>query len=286
MLPLRPAAAVVDIYEVTASSLRLRSGPGLSYSIIANLPQGATMEIIDTGAVADGFTWVEVWVSSIDKTGYVASEYLKKQAASDSSVFPVGSKVHVETSGSAANMRSAPAIANNVIRTFPNGTIGTSQGGDTVAVGYTWVKITMGGSTGWMATAVLAAGPGQLRTTANVNLRSGPGTGYPVLRVVPAGSIVQGSDTVTNGFRNVVYSGQAGWMADSYLVLPSNTGPVPDYQTTTANLNLRAEPSLLAVVLLVIPAGSKVIPNGEAANGFAKVRYNSTTGWASMDYLA
>jgi uncharacterized protein YraI len=290
LLTAPPAAATVDIYVVTVSTLRLRSGPGLNYSIVANLPKGTTMEIIDSGAVADGYTWVKVWVSSIDKTGYVASEYIAKQT-DGGSLFPAGTTVHVDTGGGAANLRSTPAIANNVIRTIPNGTTGTSQGGDTVASGYTWIKVTLDGTTGWMASILLAAGAGtpvitgSHKTTANVNLRSGAGTGYTVLRVVAAGSIVQSSDTVTNGFRFVVHQGLAGWMADAYLVPASGTGPVPDYQTTTANLNLRKEPSLTAAILLVIPAGSKVVPTGEAAYGFAKVTYAGTTGWAYMDYL-
>ena len=60
--------------------------------------------------------------------------------------------------------------------------------------------------------------------------------------------------------------------------------PCPAY--TTARLNLRAAPSTTAKVLLVIPNGAEVgrATSGDT-NGFAKVTYNGTTGWASTAYL-
>src|SRR5262245_36077822 len=57
------------------------------------------------------------------------------------------------------------------------------------------------------------------------------------------------------------------------------------YRTTTP-LNLRAEPSLSAQVLLIMPAEVVVVDAGSSANGFVKVEYNGTTGWAYGDYLA
>jgi hypothetical protein len=54
-------------------------------------------------------------------------------------------------------------------------------------------------------------------------------------------------------------------------------GPVPNCLTTAANLNLGAEPSTRKV-LVVIPCGSQVRPNGESMNTFAKVNCNGTVG--------
>ena len=60
--------------------------------------------------------------------------------------------------------------------------------------------------------------------------------------------------------------------------------PCPAY--TTANLNLRAAPSLSAPIYLVIPNGAEVgrATSGDT-NGFAQVTYNGVTGWASTAYL-
>jgi len=55
---------------------------------------------------------------------------------------------------------------------------------------------------------------------------------------------------------------------------------------TTSDLNLRSGPGMGYRVLLVIPKGARVFDRGEASNGFRKVTYNNTAGWASGQYLA
>ena len=133
------------------------------------------------------------------------------------------------------------------------------------------------------------AGPvvGTAVTTAYVNLRSGPGTANAVLRVVPAGATVQFTDSVANGYRYVVYEALGGWVLDEYLNLGASGEPPydPNYATTTADVNLRAEPSLSGAVLAVIPANTRVRLNPESANGFRGVEYDGSDGWVRTDYL-
>ena len=136
---------------------------------------------------------------------------------------------------------------------------------------------------------VYDAGPtvGTAVTTAYVNLRSGPGTANAVLRVVPAGATVQFTDSVANGYRYVVYEALGGWVLDEYLSLGAPAEPPydPNYATTTADVNLRAEPSLSGAVLAVIPSGTRVHLNPEFANGFRGVEYLGINGWVRVDYL-
>lgn len=133
------------------------------------------------------------------------------------------------------------------------------------------------------------AGPvvGTAVTTAFVNLRSGPGTANAVLRVVPAGATVQITDSVANGYRYVVHEALGGWVLDEYLSLgaPGEQPYDPGYATTTADVNLRAEPSLSGAVLAVIPSGTRVRLNPEFANGFRGVEYLGINGWVRVDYL-
>jgi D-alanyl-D-alanine carboxypeptidase len=197
---------------------------------------------------------------------------------------------HPYTVSANANVRSGPSTS--------YGIIGVARPGDTFTLrGQTqngYAAVDFKGQYGWLlASLVVEAGStgsdpvinGTAYTTATVNLRSGPSTSNQVLRVVPSGSKIGTSSTVRNGFRYVVYDGQTGWMSDAYIGSGGGNGPVPRTLTTTANLNLRAEPNTRAKVLLVIPAGSRVRPNGALAYGFAQVTYNGVTGWASMDYL-
>ena len=86
------------------------------------------------------------------------------------------------------------------------------------------------------------------------------------------------------GYRFVTYNGTRGWAVDAYLA--AGEPPYdPSYATTTADVNLRAEPSLSGAVLAVIPANTRVRLNPEFANGFRGVEYDGINGWVRVDYL-
>ena len=59
-----------------------------------------------------------------------------------------------------------------------------------------------------------------VRVLADLNLRSGPGTGYGVLRVIPEGSlVVTAKGSPTNSFYQVKHDGLTGWVFGMYLSL-------------------------------------------------------------------
>ncbi len=60
----------------------------------------------------------------------------------------------------------------------------------------------------------------------------------------------------------------------------------PEKLVTSTALNLRSQPSLSASVLLVIPAGGLVGDQQESQNGFSKVSYDGSIGWAKSEYLS
>jgi uncharacterized protein YraI len=61
-----------------------------------------------------------------------------------------------------------------------------------------------------------AAAPGV--TTANVNLRAGPGTAYPVVVTVPKGSPITTYGCQGNySWCDVSWGGERGWMSASYI---------------------------------------------------------------------
>lgn len=130
--------------------------------------------------------------------------------------------------------------------------------------------------------AALSCGPCPATATADLNLRAGPSLSAEVLRVIPAGAGLE-RDNFTDpvdGFVPVTYDGTEGWAFGAYLLL------FPSFATTTADLNLREDPSLGAEVLAVMPSGTQVEVLGGPENGFFSVRYEQrTTGWASANYL-
>lgn len=83
---------------------------------------------------------------------------------------------------------------------------------------------------------------GKMKTTANLNLRKGAGTGYAVLMVIPSGSTVTLlSTTASNGFLNISFSGSSGWASASYLSEVATTGG--DSGGTSGTVDLNGSPS-------------------------------------------
>lgn len=188
----------------------------------------------------------------------------------------------------ALNLRIGPSARHRVILVMPRGATITLQ--QRYENGYYYVNYK--GQLGWAHhDYIVKAGQptdpvviGTRVATTRLNLRSGPSTSNQILDVVDRGATVSITDQVRNGYRYVIqHSGPAGWVIDSGL----GTGGQPggNTRTTTARLNLRAEPSTRARVLLVMPAGAKVQATHVAANGFLQVSYKGTSGWASLDYL-
>ena len=111
-----------------------------------------------------------------------------------------------------------------------------------------------------------------------------PDDAETLIRVLAAGTAVQTSDTVNNGFRYVIHDGMAGWVYDTYLKAGEDSPPAGTLVTTSA-LNLRAEPNTNAKILTVMPEGAKVTPTGTGFAGFIQVVYGNLTGWAAGAYL-
>lgn len=229
LAPLNRAGATVDIYSVVSGPLNLRSGPGTNYSVIASLKVGTTMEIIDDGGNANGYHWVKVWVSSIDKTGFVADAFIAKASTPVSPSFPVGANV---VTTAALNLRSGAGTGYSVIVTLWDGAPATITGAPVAANGYTWYPVRTGyGTEGWVAGEFLSAGTvsnpkfpvGSTATsTTNLNVRGGAGLSYSVIVTLWNGAVVTitGDPVAASGYTwypiRTGY-GTEGWVAGELL---------------------------------------------------------------------
>ena len=68
-------AGVRGTATVVTNLLNLRGGPGTSYSVVAQLPYGTTVQVVGDPQAGDGRTWVEV-VAKGSGQGWVAAEFL------------------------------------------------------------------------------------------------------------------------------------------------------------------------------------------------------------------
>ncbi|HSP48313.1 MAG TPA: SH3 domain-containing protein [Clostridiaceae bacterium] len=206
-------ALAEDQYQTTAR-LNLRSGPSTSYAVKTTLPQGATVDSIEMTNTG----WREVRYG--DTVGFVHYQYITPLET-------------LYTTTARLNMRTGPSTSNGIILTLPQGAevdyVADSAAG--------WYEIRYAGKTGFVssayvnkATTVMPQSLGALPvafsststrvvTSANLNMRTGPSTSNGVIVTIPGGTSVGYLSTAANGWYQVSYGGQTGYVSNGYAAL-------------------------------------------------------------------
>ena len=128
------------------------------------------------------------------------------------------------------------------------------------------------------------SGPTTTVADGPLNLRAGASTSYDVLEVMPEGATVTLLGSQSNGYTRVSYQGTIGWAATQYLAGGSSSGNTAT--VIDGALNLRQGASTGYDVILVMPDGATVTLLGATANGYSRVSYQGTIGWAYSAYLS
>lgn len=273
--PSGETATVID------GELNLRSSPSTSANVLTVLPNGATVTL--TGQSNNGF----LSVSYRGTSGWAYATYL----STGDVVVPPSSGATATVIDGTLNLRTAPSTSAGILAVLPGGATVALAG----ATSNGFSKVTWNGSTGWAYSLYLStggddsgsnSGNGTFATVFDgaLNLRSGAGSDYGVLLVLPDGAHVELTGNTSNGFSQAIYQGATGWASSQWL----NTGGDTQGSTATVidgELNLRSSASTSASVLAVMPGGASVTLLGESSGGFAKVRYNGAEGWAYAGYL-
>lgn len=179
------------------------------------------------------------------------------------------------------NMRTGPGTGYGVIMVIPKGAQVSVSGysGD-------WAKVSYSGKTGYAHVSYLKNPAAAVRyVTGNLNMRTGPGTSYPVILVIPKGAEVGVLDTSGSWYK-VSYGGKTGYASSSYLTAsPSAPSQEGSIRYTTADLNLRTGPSTAYPIIVSMPKGSQVTIL-DTKNAWPRVRYGTKEGYASPSYLS
>lgn len=134
-----------------------------------------------------------------------------------------------------------------------------------------------------------------MKSTAYLNMRTGPATSYQAILVIPKGATVTLVED-KGEWKKITYNGKTGWSSGKYLSGASVSAPVAPPVTpsvpiangaiykTTGNLYLRTGPAKTAASILVMPYGAN-ITLVEDGGEWKKVSYNGKIGWASGKYL-
>lgn len=217
------AAIAATQTMVASTDVNMRAGAGMSYDVVGVVPEGATVTATGTSG-----SWVAVTYDG--RSGYVYGSYLSPKA---------GSETGATTDGSSA---------------------------------------------------------GTARTTADLNVRTGPGTGYQVVDVLLEGAAVETTGTTSGNWTQILHQGERRWVSSSYLTTGGTSGSGTSGSGTdattrgqvraTADLNLRAEGYYGATIVGVLPADSIVDVTGETTASYTQVVYQGTTAWVASSYLS
>ena len=307
-------ASTVLFTARTTAFVNLRAGPGTGYGIYLTVPLGDTVSVLDTANAG----WYRVQYGSY--TGYMSADYLQTQSAAAPTPAPP------DTSASADPIGTARTTAVLNIRTGPSTgyrSLGLLDNGETVTVlencGNGWYAVrtssnTFGYCSGDYLRVTLGTSPAPQpeptpqpsepdtatrwngRTTAFVNLRSGPSTGYRIYLTVPLGDAITILDRSNSGWYRVQYGSYTGYMSSDYIdvlgAVEETTTPSsePDADTrwngrTTAFVNLRSGPSTGYRIYLTVPLGDAITILDRSNSGWYRVQYGSYTGYMSSDYI-
>lgn len=150
-----------------------------------------------------------------------------------------------------------------------------------------------------MPITTLAAGPAIVRE--ELNLRSGPGLGYAVVSVMPAGSAVRVTGDPSEGWFPVRYNAIDGWAYAEYIDLDGQAqGAAATTGSTdirgaatvvTSLLNLRGGPGTTYSVVAQLPYGTTVEITGDprAGDGHTWIEVSARgygQGWVAAEFLS
>jgi uncharacterized protein YgiM (DUF1202 family) len=230
-----PGGIAIGSTVRTTTSVNMRTGPGTGYGVVTVLSTNSVGTVLAGPTSANGYQWYRLNMGSAG-TGWVASNFFtvisgpgptatatrtpSRTATVPSGGIAIGSTVRTTTS---VNMRSGAGTNFGVVALLPTNASGTVLAGPSSGSGYQWYRIAVPGyGTGWVASDYLAVTSGPVATatrtatttngfpagstvrfTDDVNFRSGPGTGYAVIGLIPSGTdcTVLSGPTSANGYR-------------------------------------------------------------------------------------
>ena len=274
-------------YRVTSAlGLKLRSGPGIQYSILDKMLDGTELSVLEVSE--DG--WGRVLYNGIE--GWCSLEYC-------TFIPPVtdtdrNGALYRVNYWAGLRLRSGPSTQYKTLLTMPNKTLldvlEISPNG--------WAHVTYDGVEGWCSLDYCVLIEPVVEPDANtpvyivnyetgLRLRSGPGTQHSRIVTIPNETELSVLEISDNGWGRVIYNGLEGWCSLAYCIPPESDSSAPStyYEVDVhSGLRLRSGPGTEHKELLRLPNGYRFEIIEASSNGWAKIDYNGTVGWCSLDY--
>jgi len=197
------------------------------------------------------------------------------------------------------NVRSQPSTGGDIVGVVDSGTNVDVSLHDPAG----WSRVTFNGTTGYIRSDLLrfAAG-GTFRTTAGVNVRSGPSTGAEVVDSLASGSSVEVTEHNPADWSRVSVNGVTGFIRSDFLTRSepgttlgtpsseqggqSQAAPAATTLLTTGNVNMRSGPSTQDDIVRLLPRGTSVQVTQVMSGGWSRVTHSGTNGYIRSDLLS
>ena len=215
-----PSETTAYVRSTNGLNVRLRSGPGKGYSIIASYAPGTKCTILSAGN-----NWCRIQIGSL--TGYMMTQFLTNQAVPSPTAKPSSAEGYqiwvTSQNGKGVNLRSGPGKNYSSIGFYSVGTEALM-----ITKGNTWSYIRVGNRYGYMMTkftttkqpdAPVPPTAGPYVVSANgksVNLRAAPTTASKIIKSFKVGTrltvITRGKDWCF-----ILINGYYGYMMRQFI---------------------------------------------------------------------
>lgn len=245
LLMLTTGFALAESYVYIKGNTNVRSGPGLGYSMVAQLNAGSTVSYLQQSSYdSRGVLWYRVSVGTNGGSGWVASTYANLTNTAGYATYGAGANTNSASSGASfwntgviivngdANVRSGPGLGYSILNTMFKGETATYLGSTSYDErGVLWYNVSFEGDNGWVS-SVYASLTGMSVTcysyvkgvSGDSNVRTGPGLGYKSIGTLHKGDTATylGNDSVDERgvtWYNISFNGSNAWVSEKYTGL-------------------------------------------------------------------
>lgn len=281
--------------SITATSLNVRTGPGLSYPISGSVKKGEKFSIVKTDE-----DWVQISLGG-SKKGWVAQWFTTKESP-NTAVSPAETPKTASGSGSVTadslRVRKGPGTNHQIIGSFNSG-----QAIEILGYNGNWAEVRTANLRGWVSKeyisskeskAIVAPTP-SAKTSGTVTATSLNVRDKPSLNASKVGQLSYGAEVTvhsqSNGWAEITYAGTNAWVSAEYLKIGKK--PAPDSgkasppvdqftgTVTASQLYVRDKNSLDGSVIGSVSKGQSFRILDEQ-NNWVKIEYQTgKTGWAA-----
>ena len=277
--------------------VNVRSGPGTNYTSKTVIASGTSITVTDRS----NSEWYAVKLSN-GMTGYIYSIYIRIESESSSGGSSGTESTPAKTT-EYVNVRSGPGTnytSKTVIASGTSITVTDRSNSEWYAVklsngmtGYIfsiYIELESGSSSGGGSSSSESV---QARTTAGVNVRSGPGTNYSSKTVIASGTSITVTDRSNSEWYAVKLSnGMTGYIYSIYIRIESesssggSSGTESTPAKTTEYVNVRSGPGTNYTSKTVIASGTSItVTDTSNPEWYAVKLSNGMTGYIYSIYI-